>query len=335
MNFPPVSIAIATLNSARLLPQCLESIMAQNYPRDKMEVLIIDGGSQDKTVEIAKAFSVNRIIPNPLKTAEAAYAISIREAKNKIIAHIDSDNVLPSKDWLCRMVEPFEDEEIVTSEPLYYSYRANDNLLTRYFALIGMSDPLCRYLGNYDRFCSLTGKWIEVPAKIEETNKYFKIELKGPDLPTMGANGFLFRTEDMAKCYPTKDYWFDNDSIYALVKCGRNKFAKVKVGMVHIFAGNFRTFAKKQRRRIKDYLFYEGTNLREFPLKGNNVKIAKFVLSTFLISPLLLDVLRGLRRTRDKALLLHVPACWITLFVYGVGFLENKLKRELASRENW
>jgi len=48
----------------------------------------------------------------------------------------------------------------VASEPLAFTVRAEDPALTRrYFALLGMNDPLCLFTKNYDRVCGITGRW--------------------------------------------------------------------------------------------------------------------------------------------------------------------------------
>ena len=152
MKLPTVSIVIPTYNSERTVGMCLKSIRNQNYPKNKIEIIIADAGSSDKTKEIAKRYEVNKIIDNPLKTGEAGKAVGIKHTSGEIIALIDSDNILPSKDWLKRMVEPFEDREITGTEPLYYTYREKDGYIDRYCALIGMNDPFCLFMGNYDRF---------------------------------------------------------------------------------------------------------------------------------------------------------------------------------------
>ena len=137
-----ISIVIPTYNSEKTLTECLESINNQDYPGEKIEIIIADGGSTDKTLEIAKRYT-GKIFFNPLRTGEAGKAVGIKHAKGEIVALIDSDNILPSKDCLRRMVEPFEDSEIAGSEPLYYTYRRGDGYITRYCALMGMNDPLC------------------------------------------------------------------------------------------------------------------------------------------------------------------------------------------------
>jgi len=151
---PSVSVVVPTYNSAKTLGDCLESIKNQDY-QGEVEIIIADGGSTDSTLEIARKYT-DKIYPNPLKTGEAGKAAGVKHAKNEIIALIDSDNILPSRDWLSRMIEPFQDREIAGTEPLYYTYRKEDGYITRYCAMLGMNDPLCLFLGNYDRIKIIT-----------------------------------------------------------------------------------------------------------------------------------------------------------------------------------
>src|SRR3972149_3086790 len=259
-NLPGISIVTPVYNSEKVLGTCLHSIREQDYPEDKIEIIIVDGGSTDKTLKIAKEFKVDKILLNPLKTGEAGKAVGVKDARNEIIALIDSDNILPEKDWFQRMVEPFKDPEIVGSEPLYYTYQKEDGYITRYCALLGMNDPLCLFLGNYDRYSALTGKWTEMPHKEEDKNGHLKIKLEKKHLPTIGANGFFIRRSVLEKCN-ISDYLFDIDIIYELLNTTTNptdfaQIAKVKTGIIHAFSGDIKTFVRKQRRRINDYLYY-------------------------------------------------------------------------------
>ena len=94
MHLPTISIIIPTLNSAKTLVHCLDSILTQDYPKNRLEIVIADGGSVDNTIDLVKTkLSVvsSQLLTNPLKTGEAGKAVSVKRAKNEIIALIDSD----------------------------------------------------------------------------------------------------------------------------------------------------------------------------------------------------------------------------------------------------
>lgn len=331
---PSISVLIPTYNSEKTLGLCLDSIVTQDYPKELIEIIIADAGSTDSTLEIARQFHVNEVLYNPLKTGEAGKSVALKIAKNEIVALIDSDNILDRPDWFRQMIAPFKDSEIIGTEPLYYTYRPTDRFITRYSALMGMNDPLCFYLGNYDRYNYISNRWTEVPVEIEDFGTYLKVKLNSETgIPTIGANGFLIKREFLLKTQ-WEPYLFDIDSVFELVSMGYNTFAKVKVGIVHIFAGNFKQFVKKQQRRMKDYLFYARQNMRKYPWqKISKLKLIKFVLFTLLVFPLLIDASRGYLKVKDIAWFFHPIACWATLLVYGSNFFLQKVN--IQDRTNW
>jgi len=329
-TLPSISIIIPTFNSAKTLRQCLTSIAHQDYSPGLVEIIVADGGSVDSTLKIVSEFSHARVVHNRLRTGEAGKAVGAEHAKNEILAFIDSDNILPSVDWLRQMVIPFSDETVVGSEPLYYSHRRMDPLITRYCALLGMNDTLCLFLGNYDRYCSLTGKWTETRVTVSDMGSYLRIILNGRSLPTLGANGFLVRAATIKKL-SFRSYLFDVDMVYQLVSDGHNVFAKVKVGIVHLFARDLREYIRKTRRRVSDYVHFDEIENRRYPWTQLGIaKTQRFILNTLLLIPLVNAVAKGYRRSPDNAWLFHPMACWITLLVYAsssLGWLAKGVRR--------
>lgn len=315
-----------TYNSERTLALCLESIARQDYPGERIEIIIADGGSSDRTLEIAKKFKVNKILDNPLRTGEAGKAVGVKEARNEIIALIDSDNILPDKTWLREMTEPFEDAEIVGSETMRFHFVANDTLINRYCALTGVNDPVCTFVGNYPYLNYITNKWTEVKYVSEEKRNYLNVRfLKAA--PAGGANGFLIRKKVLLPIINNGDYLFDVDVFHTLFSNGKNHLAKVDVGIIHDYCNNASMFIKKQRRRVKDYLFYQ--KLRDYPWKNNYPGLLKFVVFTVLLFPLVLQAMIGNLRKKDGAWLFHVPACYITLIIYAIESLRNLSKNRI------
>lgn len=93
MTYPKVSIIMPALNSQKSIAYSLESIRKQDYPQEKIEILVIDGGSKDKTKQIARKYKA-KIINNPLIQPEIAKSIGLQKAIGKFAMFLDSDEVL-------------------------------------------------------------------------------------------------------------------------------------------------------------------------------------------------------------------------------------------------
>jgi len=341
-ELPSISVIIPTYNSGSVIGSCLDSITEQDYPGGLIELIIVDGGSTDNTIKIVQQYRDRlnniRILENKLKTGEAGKALGAKAATAEIIALIDSDNILPTKDWFKTMVSPFADPAIVGTEPIAYTWRREDSYITRYCALIGMNDPLCLFLGNYDRYSLLTGKWTGLPVKQEDKGGYIEVTLSKEQIPTVGANGFMIRQKALLQVN-IGDYLFDIDILCELINkygADNNKIAKVKTGIVHIFSGNLSTFIRKQRRRIEDFIFFEKRALRKYPWKTRpRQNLIKFILYSIIGLPLFWQTIKGYLRKPDPAWFFHPIACWITLGTYGLGTIKGLFKQQITSRERW
>lgn len=332
-----VSFVVPTLNSEKTLESCLLSILGQRFPRDHFEIIIADAGSSDHTREIARRCGVDRIVENPLKTGEAGKTAGIKAASGKLIALVDSDNILPDPDWLVRMTSPFLDPKIVASEPIAYTSRKKDPPLTRYFALLGMNDPLCLFTKNYDRMCAVTGKWTGLDVLQQDNGGYLEVVLSEVTLPTIGANGFIFR-RSLLNHVVWDPYFFDIDVVHQAVRAGYPYVAKVKVGIVHLYCAQLSDFARKQRRRVRDFLFFAQEKKRTYPWdRQKKSGIVLFCFSTVLVFPLLIQMVRGFLRRPGWVWLYHIPVCWITLWMYGTAtvFMILGGKQAPVARNAW
>ena len=97
---PFVSIIIPMRNEEDFIAQCLQSVMDQDYPRDRMEILVVDGGSEDRSREIVGEFRSRypmiKCLDNPRLTAPAAMNLGIKEARGDVIIRVDGHCLLES-----------------------------------------------------------------------------------------------------------------------------------------------------------------------------------------------------------------------------------------------
>lgn len=102
-RLPKVSFCIPTLNNEDTIEACLSSIIAQDYP--DIEIVVVDGYSKDKTVEIAKKFTDTILFDSG--TYGSACQTGFKHSSGKIIALFDSDLIIPHKSWLREAIRYF------------------------------------------------------------------------------------------------------------------------------------------------------------------------------------------------------------------------------------
>lgn len=106
---PKVTVAIPTYNRAKYLRQTLAGIAAQRFPRDHVEVLVIDNNSTDDTAEVVAAFA--DAWPAPRRIVETRQGLdfarnrAVAEARGEIIVFGD-DDILVEPDWLAQITVP-------------------------------------------------------------------------------------------------------------------------------------------------------------------------------------------------------------------------------------
>jgi GT2 family glycosyltransferase len=106
------SIIIPTKNNADILEKCLESIRNLDYPKEEIELIIVDGHSTDNTVEIAKKYGCKVVYEN-VGTRGGACNVGVRIANGEFVVFTDADCVVP-KDWLKNLIRHFNDGRIAS-----------------------------------------------------------------------------------------------------------------------------------------------------------------------------------------------------------------------------
>ena len=102
-----VSVIMPCREEEKYLARALTSILANDYPRDRMEVLVVDGMSTDGTREIIAAFARKnpciRLLDNPKRIVPTAMNIGIAQARGEVIVRVDAHSTYPP-DYISSLV---------------------------------------------------------------------------------------------------------------------------------------------------------------------------------------------------------------------------------------
>jgi len=106
--FPFVSIIIPCRNEENFIGATLENIIGQDYPKDKLEVFVIDGESTDGTnaitLQVATVNPFIHVLNNPEKVVPPALNMAIRRSKGDVIIRMDAHSIYP-KDYISSLVK--------------------------------------------------------------------------------------------------------------------------------------------------------------------------------------------------------------------------------------
>ncbi len=114
-KLPFVSIIVPVYNGATTIVHCVESLLAQDYPQDCFEIIVVDNASKDRTVELLQPYAqsgkIKLLSETQVLNAYGARNTGARAAKGEIFAFTDAD-CQAEKNWLKELVEEFADATI-------------------------------------------------------------------------------------------------------------------------------------------------------------------------------------------------------------------------------
>jgi len=104
---PKISVIIPILNEEKYIAKCLDSIVDSDFDKNDMEVLLVDGGSEDKTLDIIKEYQKKypffKLLYNSKKIVPTAMNIGIKNAKGEYIIRLDAHSFYP-KDYFSKLI---------------------------------------------------------------------------------------------------------------------------------------------------------------------------------------------------------------------------------------
>ncbi len=307
-DFPRVSVIIPTLNVEAILENCLAAIARQTYPQDKIEIILADALSTDRTREIGAKFGAT-ILDDHGKNMEEGKRLALRHATGDYILFVDADNEITHADYLELAVAALANHPPALGVEGYYLASPRMSSFCAYLtALLHISDPICWLMSANPRLVARDGeteRWT-LPA--------------GTYAYPLGANGFVYRHADL-KSVAADEKFQDTHVALFLMKNGRREWLRMRGrGVHHYFVQTLWKFVQKRRRATVHFLRVQ----EEMPVNWMREKppvplwLAAVYCVTF-FGPLW-HALRGLLRDGDARWLWHLAACPASVLgnVWGV-----------------
>jgi glycosyltransferase involved in cell wall biosynthesis len=115
---PKVSVVVPIYNGEADLPELINCLLSQTYPKDQVEYLLVDNNSSDRTLNYLKTsaqncpITIHPLSENHIQSSYAARNTGIRAAVGEIVAFTDAD-CRPQPQWLEALIQPFVNSNVV------------------------------------------------------------------------------------------------------------------------------------------------------------------------------------------------------------------------------
>ena len=162
---PTVSVIVPCRDEERYIARCLDSIAATDYPRERLEVLAVDGVSEDRTRAIVADYGARypfiRLLDNPGRIPPTAVNTGIRAARGEILVRVDAHGVYPPN-YIPALVAALQQSGADSVGGVLVTLPANDTAIAQGIA-IAMSHPFG--VGNsYFRVGVREPRWVDTIA---------------------------------------------------------------------------------------------------------------------------------------------------------------------------
>lgn len=128
-----ISVVVPVHNGSRTIRRCIEALLAQDYPNDCYEILVVDNNSRDGTPDIVARFPRVRLLhQTSVQSSYVTRNLGIEQATGEIVAFTDSD-CLPTLGWLRHLTAAFGDERVLAAGGQVLDGEAH-NLTERFLA---------------------------------------------------------------------------------------------------------------------------------------------------------------------------------------------------------
>ncbi len=137
-SFPSFSVIVPVKNEGKLVGRLFEAIQKINYPKEKIEIVVVEDGSSDDTFTICRLFADKHdnvtVLQRPFSDGKpSALNYALKFVKNDIVAVFDADNV-PAVDSFLNAAKYFNDQSVAALQGKTMCINSKENMLTQFIS---------------------------------------------------------------------------------------------------------------------------------------------------------------------------------------------------------
>jgi cellulose synthase/poly-beta-1,6-N-acetylglucosamine synthase-like glycosyltransferase len=135
-GLPSVSVIVPVKNEEKVVGRFLEAVLKVAYPADKLEIIVVEDGSADCSVQVCERFASAhenvKVLHRSFSSGKpSALNYALRHADGEIVAIFDADSV-PESDALLKAIRYFEDGSVAAIQGRTMSINSRENMLTQF-----------------------------------------------------------------------------------------------------------------------------------------------------------------------------------------------------------
>lgn len=310
MTQPVVSILMPTLNSERTIELCLTAIRRQTLGRDAVEILIADGGSTDRTREIAKQHGAI-VLENERVLPEFGLSVALAAARGSYGVFVGSDEVMTNEAALATKVRLMEENPKVHNVT-HAGLRTPDGYPPISDYLNRFGDPFSFFMHRLDageHFDALRHRY----DVIREDPDYVVMQLRKNDVLPIVDGGHFFRLAYLRTIADVRDHTIIA-RLFTMMAREHRQLGVVKGDLIrHYSATEYKVAKSKVEWRIVNNVHHVESGAVGFigreQLQPRSFRMKKYLFIPYALSVAApaLDAALLTVKYRNPGMLYHLP----------------------------
>jgi glycosyltransferase involved in cell wall biosynthesis len=323
---PSFTFVLPALNAAGpLFERALASIRAQDYPQERVEILVADGGSTDSTRADAERHGA-RVIENPNRLAEWGVKEGMLQASGDIVVVFAADNELVGSRWLADVGGLFTEDDRLAAVYGRLVSGEDDPALNKYVALI-QSEPLNWFLNR-----NLEAYLAHAPT---DGRGFATFEVEPTRPLVWGANGLAVRREWALPIWSRAGYVADVDAFHRMVATGHARVAYTSRPYVfHHQVATLGDYRRKWRRNAVQHLVEQAGDRDLDWVMVPGFRRRALMWGVYSVVPVFstADAVRRAVRDRSAYWLFHPAVTFLQALTYAEALATSPAGRGLLRR---